>query len=100
PLHPYTKGLMQSMPDLEGERKKDLYVIKGKVPTLHDVPKGCRFEDRCPFADEKCVNEEPPTFTHTEEHKVKCWHYERILEREEEDDEQSDSREETTFTNQ
>nr|WP_236782441.1 ABC transporter ATP-binding protein [Allobacillus saliphilus] len=82
PLHPYTKGLIKSIPQLDGERKKDLFVIKGKVPTLNDVPKGCRFASRCSFSTDKCVEEEPPTFEHTPEHKVKCWHYKEILEKE------------------
>src|SRR5699024_10913615 len=72
PLHPYTQGLMKAVPDIEGERKKELYVIKGKVPTLHQVPKGCRFASRCPFADDKCFNQEPPIFNHSSSHKVKC----------------------------
>lgn len=79
PLHPYTRGLIKSIPQLDGERKKELYVIKGKVPTLHDVPKGCRFASRCPFSDDKCISEEPPVYEHLKGHKVKCWHYKRIM---------------------
>lgn len=78
PLHPYTKGLINSIPQLEGDRNKKLYVIDGTVPTLHNVPQGCRFAARCQFADEKCVLEEPDFFVASDKHKVKCWHYDKI----------------------
>lgn len=78
PLHPYTKGLLNSIPKLEGDRNKKLYVIEGTVPTLYDVPKGCRFAARCQFADEKCIAENPDFFSASDSHKVKCWHYEKI----------------------
>jgi len=59
PMHPYTKGLMKSVPQLDGDRSKELHVIEGTVPALNDVPSGCRFATRCPFADELCM-EKPP----------------------------------------
>ncbi|GIO23445.1 ABC transporter ATP-binding protein [Oceanobacillus sp. J11TS1] len=83
PLHPYTRGLIQSIPHIDGERKKELYVIKGKVPSLQNVPKGCRFASRCPFAEENCQTEEPPVYELENGHKVKCWHYKKIMEKEE-----------------
>lgn len=55
PLHPYTKGLMKSIPQLDGDRTQKLHVIDGIVPSLHNVPKGCRFAPRCPFADDTCI---------------------------------------------
>ncbi|RKJ63635.1 ABC transporter ATP-binding protein, partial [Butyricicoccus sp. 1XD8-22] len=78
PLHPYTKGLMKSMPTLEGERSEKLHVIKGAVPSLNNIPKGCRFAERCPFADELCKEKPPELMTHNDNHKVRCWHYEKI----------------------
>ena len=78
PLHPYTKGLIKSMPQLEGDRSKDLYVIEGTVPSLHNVPKGCRFAARCPFATDLCRESEPELRVHQGEHRVRCWHYEKI----------------------
>lgn len=52
PRHPYTKGLLRSMPRLDGVRKRPLEVIEGMVPSLTDMPAGCRFQNRCPqFAD-------------------------------------------------
>ena len=95
PLHPYTLGLINSIPDFEGERKRKLHVIEGKVPTLYNVPKGCRFASRCPFADEKCETKEPPVFEHTEKHKVKCWHYKEILNKAGGNDEQRANTNET-----
>ncbi|MFL6555307.1 MAG: ABC transporter ATP-binding protein, partial [Bacillus sp. (in: firmicutes)] len=60
PKHPYTKGLIESIPHLEYEEHKRLYSIPGMVPTLQEMPKGCRFNTRCPYATEKCLNEKPP----------------------------------------
>lgn len=80
PLHPYTKGLMQAMPTIESDPQADLYTIKGKVPSLSDVPKGCRFAARCPYATGKCVSEAPSLEVATEGHKVRCWHWKAIAE--------------------
>lgn len=78
PLHPYTKGLIRSIPLLEGQRGEVLYVIRGTVPSLLDVPKGCRFSTRCEWADELCVDREPPIDASLPHHKVKCWHFKAI----------------------
>ncbi|KOP65371.1 peptide ABC transporter ATP-binding protein [Bacillus sp. FJAT-18019] len=80
PLHPYTQGLIQSIPKLEGDRNEPLHVIEGTVPSLTDIPQGCGFSTRCPYADELCRTSEPPMRTATTEHRVKCWHYEAINE--------------------
>jgi peptide/nickel transport system ATP-binding protein len=83
PLHPYTKGLIKSIPKLEGEREEFLHVIEGTVPSLLNIPNGCRFSTRCEYADEKCKNEEPPIIeagSSHHSHKVKCWHYGTIEE--------------------
>jgi peptide/nickel transport system ATP-binding protein len=75
PKHPYTKGLIESIPHLEYEEHKRLYSIPGMVPTLQEMPKGCRFNTRCPYATEKCLNEKPPLSSINKEkvHKVRCW---------------------------
>lgn len=78
PLHPYTKGLMQAMPTIESDPKADLHTIKGKVPSLTDVPEGCRFAARCPFRTEKCVSLAPTLDVATGGHKVRCWHWKAI----------------------
>lgn len=84
PLHPYTKGLMKSVPQLDGDRTQDLYVIEGTVPSLNDVPIGCRFASRCPFADKICIEKQPELKTFKNGQQVRCWHAESILLKEEE----------------
>lgn len=75
PKHPYTKGLMESIPHLEHDSQKKLFSIPGTVPNLHMMPKGCRFHDRCPYATEKCVTEQPPLLSipDNQNHRVRCW---------------------------
>ena len=84
PLHPYTIGLMKSVPTLEGSRTERLHQIPGTVPSLHEVPLGCRFASRCEFATQQCVEEAPPFIEDTESHKIRCWHYREIEEQGEE----------------
>jgi len=80
PLHPYTMGLIKSVPHLDGDRTKELSSIPGTVPPLSHVPDGCRFAPRCPFAMEKC-HKEVPVLEHADDtHRVRCWHYEKIQE--------------------
>jgi len=78
PLHPYTQGLMGSVPVL-GKPKKDLDVIPGSVPNLISRPQGCRFAPRCRARIEQnlqiCFEEEPQLELVHEEHKVRCWLY-------------------------
>ncbi|MED1780430.1 ABC transporter ATP-binding protein [Brevibacillus fortis] len=78
PKHPYTIGLMKSIPTIDGKRGKKLHVIEGIVPSLHQIPKGCRFAPRCPLADEKCRQHPPDLFEIARLHQVRCWHHERI----------------------
>jgi peptide/nickel transport system ATP-binding protein len=74
PLHPYTKGLLASMPSL-GETRK-LNPIPGIVPSIFDLPQGCRFHPRCPKAYEKCSLMLPPLYEPKPGRKVRCWLYE------------------------
>ncbi|MBV7505309.1 ABC transporter ATP-binding protein [Bacillus sp. sid0103] len=78
PLHPYTKGLIHSIPQLYGDRNKKLSIIKGMVPSLNEIPKGCRFAPRCPFADTKCMDEKPELESLDDKKRIKCWHYKEI----------------------
>lgn len=55
PAHPYTRGLLDSIPRLEGTRKARLRVIEGMVPGLRDLPAGCRFQNRCPHRIDRCA---------------------------------------------
>lgn len=75
PLHPYTQGLIKSKPDIDGDKNQPLTVIKGTVPSLTNVPKGCSFSTRCPFATDLCRQEVPPVITKNENQQVKCWLY-------------------------
>lgn len=78
PKHPYTKGLIDSIPHLEYDSQEKLYSIPGSVPTLQQMPKGCRFHTRCPYVTEKCISEKPPhiSIDNKPNHKVRCWLYE------------------------
>ena len=71
PLHPYAQKLMASVPRLHAVTEPDF--ITGRPPSLINLPKGCRFADRCPARFEKCV-EDPPVIEQ-EGRKVKCWLY-------------------------
>ncbi len=72
PQHPYTIGLMGSLPSL-GARQGRLTAIPGAVPPPSRWPKGCRFSSRCPFADDRCRNEVPPLLKLSEGHAVACF---------------------------
>lgn len=81
PLHPYTQGLLKSIPHIEGPRDEKLYVIEGKVPTLTQIPPGCRFAPRCEFATNLCRAEKPRLEIHENDRKVRCWHFKEIQEK-------------------
>lgn len=72
PLHPYTKGLLHSIPRLDEDRER-LDVIPGVVPNPLDFPEGCRFHNRCSSCFEKCRTEEPPLFLLKGGRSVRCW---------------------------
>ena len=78
PLHPYTVGLLKSIPKINEISDEKLYNIKGTVPSPKDYPKGCRFAARCECVKEKCLNEKPGLFTVNDSHKVRCWKYEEV----------------------
>ncbi len=74
PAHPYTRGLLSSIPRLELERKKPLNVIRGMVPSLDDLPPGCRFENRCPHARDICRTASPPLRpVGRDDHRASCY---------------------------
>ncbi len=75
PLHPYTKGLLASLPRLDrgAGTKSKLSTIPGIVPNLLKLPKGCRFSDRCVKSFERCKKQEPQLEMVTEGHQVRCW---------------------------
>lgn len=73
PVHPYTKGLMESIPHLEFDSADELATIPGTVPTPQRMPKGCRFHTRCAYAIDRCTHEPPPLQQVTEGHIARCW---------------------------
>lgn len=75
PKHPYTTGLLESLPSLEKEVDR-LGAIKGMVPAAHSFPVGCRFSDRCPHAMDKCREKNPELREVVPGHKVRCYLYE------------------------
>ncbi|MCL6600271.1 MAG: ABC transporter ATP-binding protein [Alicyclobacillus macrosporangiidus] len=74
PQHPYTQGLLASMPRLN-ERRKRLVAIPGNVPTPFEMPKGCKFAPRCPHATAVCHESEPELLPIADDrpHTVRCW---------------------------
>ncbi len=76
PKHPYTKGLLNSTPKIH-EIKDELEPIKGTVPTLTSMPRGCRFHPRCPYVFDKCVQDAPALQDLTSaDRQVRCWLHE------------------------
>ena len=78
PKHPYTKGLMESIPSRRTKKDKSerLLTIRGSVPSLHHLPKGCNFQNRCQYATEKCRGQEgePKLREFEAGHYVSCFH--------------------------
>ncbi len=73
PLHPYTAGLMASIPSIHGE-KRDLVTLGGEPPNLLHPPSGCRFHPRCARATGICIEQEPPFQDYGNGHYAACWH--------------------------
>ena len=84
PGHPYTKGLLGSIPHLDTAAQSNgvrarLNEIKGMVPSLFDLPPGCSFAPRCGFATDRCRGEAPVLQEQRPGHWVACWHADRLL---------------------
>jgi oligopeptide/dipeptide ABC transporter ATP-binding protein len=78
PSHPYTQALLRSVPSMEEDIER-LYSIEGQPPALWDLPEGCRFAPRCPYAEDRCRRAYPPTFTVSKNgvaHTAACWRLE------------------------
>ena len=73
-IHPYTEGLLNSIPSLSSSRSEKLDVIPGSVPHPLDLPKGCKFAPRCKYVTEKCRNEEPPLVQVEAHQTVRCFY--------------------------
>jgi oligopeptide/dipeptide ABC transporter ATP-binding protein len=77
PLHPYTQGLLGSIPSVDGPKAERLTVIPGTVPDVHNLPIGCKFVTRCPYRFEPCPDIEPPLIEQAPGHWVRCHLYPR-----------------------
>ncbi len=76
PMHPYTRALIAAVPD--PARRRQAAPLAGDLPSPQDVPTGCRFHPRCPFATELCRTTEPPPRTLDDGHDVACHHAETV----------------------
>ncbi len=74
PLHPYTEGLLNSIPKID-ENLKRLKIIEGTVPSPFDLPKGCKFSTRCKYIMKVCREKEPEYQSLKDNRKVRCWKY-------------------------
>ena len=79
--HPYTVALLNSIPSITSDRNERLDIIPGSVPHPLNLPKGCKFADRCKFATKKCIEEMPDLVSVNENQKIRC-HYPNRKERE------------------
>ena len=75
PFHPYTHGLLGSIPSVDGTKARRLTVIPGSVPDIYRLPIGCKFVTRCPYAFEPCPDIEPPLIEDAPGHWVRCHLY-------------------------
>jgi len=76
PLHPYSIGLLESIPRIAvGSRDMLLNPIVGQVPSLYDLPRGCAFQERCSHSMRACLEEMPPLKSKSPGHLVRCWKY-------------------------
>jgi peptide/nickel transport system ATP-binding protein len=78
PYHPYTIGLIRAVPTLSGG-KQDLISIPGSPPDLIDPPQGCAFNPRCPYATDRCRDEQPQLMPVGLNHQVACWNWEAVI---------------------
>ncbi|MDA4130459.1 MAG: ABC transporter ATP-binding protein [Thaumarchaeota archaeon] len=74
PKHPYTYALLSSVPNPDPQKRKELGVLEGDVPSPIDIPSGCRFRTRCPYTTGKCTEEFPPLVEIEPGHWIEC-HY-------------------------
>ena len=78
PLHPYTKALLTAVPIPDPKVKKDHIQLKGEIPSPVNIPPGCRFHPRCPYAQDRCRTDDPPLHPATETHVVACHFWDSI----------------------
>lgn len=76
PKHPYTKALLSAVPELNSNSQKEQIKLQGELPSVENLPLGCKFHTRCPFATEKCKKQTPQITYFSESHYCKCFLYE------------------------
>ncbi|HEY2494528.1 MAG TPA: ABC transporter ATP-binding protein [Paenibacillus sp.] len=82
PHHPYTEGLLQSITTMESDRTNALYSIEGSIPSLSDLPTGCRFHPRCSYAADRCAKDSPPLLE-VNNRWTACWYAEELVQSDE-----------------
>lgn len=75
PKHPYTKALLSSAPEISNETRKEKIQLIGELPSPENLPEGCKFHTRCPFAFEKCKTQIPQNINISDNHICKCFLY-------------------------
>ena len=78
PKHPYTKGLLAAIPQLDTPPKQPLSTIEGSVPDLLSLPVGCRFQNRCDYVQPRCQDAPPPLESVNETHRISCYRWKEI----------------------
>jgi oligopeptide/dipeptide ABC transporter ATP-binding protein len=73
PEHPYTRGLLASLPRIDGPRTERLWQIEGSPPDLSTLSDSCAFAPRCPSVVARCATAQPPLETRAEGHQAACW---------------------------
>ncbi|MDF2067653.1 dipeptide ABC transporter ATP-binding protein [Bacillus sp. Cr_A10] len=81
PMHPYTKALLSAIPVIDETKRRERIILKGDVPSPINPPTGCRFHTRCPFATERCFQEEPILREIETNHSVACHFAEELFTR-------------------
>ena len=76
PKHPYTKALLSAVPELNPQENKEKIQLTGELPSPENLPQGCKFHTRCPYAMDKCKCKKPNTIEFTQSHNCKCFLYE------------------------
>ncbi|OXM86217.1 dipeptide ABC transporter ATP-binding protein [Paenibacillus rigui] len=94
PHHPYTRGLLQSITTLDSDRSRKLFSIDGSIPNLSELPSGCRFHPRCPYAADRCSKDSPPLFD-VNGRQSACWYAADLVQRSDWKQPEADSKAET-----
>ena len=79
PLHPYTIGLIQSLPEFNIENRKKIQPIPGNVPNMNNLPSGCNFNPRCYLVKESCKIQKPDLAKVSESRKSRCFEYKQLI---------------------